>query len=164
MSIKQINNNINPIENLKPPENTTPFEKNSITPPDKIFSLPPPNEIIISLKKTLTSSRKKHSPPPDIITPSLKKSSFLRKNYLVPWKNLNLQDTTETSQLLWKNLNPCLKYFLSTKKWKKNSTSSPWYDHTLPNIFVNPTGKENLVNWKNLNLSDTPENISTTLK
>ena len=62
------------IENIKPPKNTSPpLEKNSITPPDKIFSPPPPNEIVISLEKTLTSFRKKYSTPPDIITPSLKK-------------------------------------------------------------------------------------------
>ena len=40
------------MENIKPPKNTSPpLEKNSITPPDKIFSLPPPNEIVISLEK-----------------------------------------------------------------------------------------------------------------
>ena len=69
------------MENHKPPENTSPFRKNSITPPDKIFSLPPPNEIVISLKKL--------EPPPEktqqyayIITPSLK--NLLRKIFLVP--------------------------------------------------------------------------------
>ena len=40
------------MENLKPPENTSPLlEKNSITPPEKIFSPPTPNKIVISLKK-----------------------------------------------------------------------------------------------------------------
>ena len=43
--------------NLKPPESTSPLRKKSITPHDKIFSLPPPNEIVISLKKL--------EPPPE---------------------------------------------------------------------------------------------------
>ena len=38
------------MEKLKPPEKHHPLRKNSITPPDKIISPPPPNEII-SLKK-----------------------------------------------------------------------------------------------------------------
>ena len=66
------------MENLKPPEkHITLLEKNSIIPPDKIFSPPLPNEIAISFKKFLTSPRKKYCPPPDIITPSLKNSSIL---------------------------------------------------------------------------------------
>ena len=43
---------------------------------------------------------------------------------------------------------------------KKKNQSPP----TLPNIFVNPTGKIFLVNSKKFNLQDTLENISTTLK
>ena len=40
------------MENIKPPKNTSPpLEKNSITPSDKIYSPPPPNEIVISLEK-----------------------------------------------------------------------------------------------------------------
>ena len=105
------------MENFKPPENTSPPYKKTQSPHlTKSLAHLLRRKMVFSLKTTLTSSRKKHSTPPDIITPSLKKSSFLRKNYLVPRKNLNLQDTPETSQLLWKNLNPCLKYFLSNKK------------------------------------------------
>ena len=39
------------MENLKPPENTSPLRENLITPPGKIFRSPPPNKIVISLKK-----------------------------------------------------------------------------------------------------------------
>ena len=56
MSIKQINNNINPHEKPETPGKhlTYPLGKNSITPPDEIFSPLPPNEIVISLKFFLT--------------------------------------------------------------------------------------------------------------
>ena len=54
MSINQINNNINPhVKPYTPGKHIAPLEKNSITPPDKIFSPPPPNEIVISLEKKL---------------------------------------------------------------------------------------------------------------
>ena len=77
------------------------------------------------LWKNFNLHQKKYSTPPDIIAPSQKKIvNFTEKNFSPwkkslfspSWKNLNLQDTLETSQLLWKNLNPCFKYFLSTKK------------------------------------------------
>ena len=52
MSIKQIHNNINPHgKPLTPGKHITHLRKNSITPHDKIFSTPPPNEIVVSLKK-----------------------------------------------------------------------------------------------------------------
>ena len=76
------------MENLKPPENTSPpYKKNSIAPPDKIFNPPPPNEIVISLKKNFNLLQKKtQSTTPDIITPSLKNRQFYGKNFLVHLK------------------------------------------------------------------------------
>ena len=64
MSIKQINNNINPHGKAYiPGKHITPLEKNSITPPDKIFSPPSPNEIVISLKKLQPPPEKKQPTP-----------------------------------------------------------------------------------------------------
>ena len=51
------------MENLKLPKTHHPLEKNSITPPDKVFSSPPPYVIVISLKN-FNLLQKKTQPTP----------------------------------------------------------------------------------------------------
>ena len=65
------------MENLKPPENTSPLRKKLVYHPHMTKSVAHPLRIkSLSLCKNFNLLKKKHSPPNDIITPSLKKSSI----------------------------------------------------------------------------------------